>query len=217
MWEVVKLIPTKEEWYAALSERHGEKTQNIFESATVAICGLGGLGSHIAFALARAGIGKLILIDFDSVDITNLHRQQYKASQIGMNKTQALKENLFEIAPYAAITTHSVRISEDNAEALLEEADIICEAFDDAESKAMLTNLVLEKMPEKYLVAASGMAGFGSTNTIQTRRISKRFYLCGDGTSDIQSEGSLVATRVMLCAAHQAHTVVRILTEQFEA
>lgn len=214
---MVKLIPTKEEWYDALSERHGEKTQNIFESATVAICGLGGLGSNIAFALVRAGIGKLILIDFDSVDVTNLHRQQYKASQIGMNKTQALKENLFEIAPYAAITTHSVRITEINAEELLEEANIICEAFDDAECKAMLTNLVLERMPEKYLVAASGMAGFGSTNTIQTRRISKRFYLCGDGTSDVQSEGSLVATRVMLCAAHQAHTVVRILTEQFEA
>ena len=216
MWEVVKLIPTKEEWYAALSERHGEKIQKNFETATVAVCGLGGLGSHIAFALARAGIGKLILVDFDSVDITNLHRQQYKASQIGMNKTQALKENLFEIAPYSAITTHSVRISEDNAEELLKNVDVICEAFDDAESKAMLVNLVLERMPEKYLVAASGMAGFGSTNTIQTRRISKRFYLCGDGTSDIQSEGSLVATRVMLCAAHQAHTVLRILTEQFE-
>ncbi len=213
---MVKLIPSKEEWYAALSERHGEKIQNNFESATVAICGLGGLGSNIAFALARAGIGKLILIDFDSVDITNLHRQQYKASQIGMNKTQALKENLFEIAPYVVIETHSVRITEINAEELLEEADIICEAFDDAECKAMLVNLVLERMPEKYLVAASGMAGFGSANTIQTRRISKRFYLCGDGTSDVQSEGSLVASRVMLCAAHQAHTVLRILTEQFE-
>ena len=216
MWEVVKLIPTKEEWYAALSERHGEKTQKSFESATVAVCGLGGLGSNIAFALARAGIGKLILIDFDNVDITNLHRQQYKASQIGMNKTQALKDNLLEIAPYAAIETHSVCISEDNAEELLKNADIICEAFDDADCKAMLVNLVLERMPEKYLVAASGMAGFGSANTIQTRRISKRFYLCGDGASDVQSEGSLVASRVMLCAAHQAHTVLRILTEQFE-
>ena len=213
---MVKLIPTKEEWYAALSERHGEKIQKNFESATVAICGLGGLGSNIAFALARAGIGKLILIDFDSVDITNLHRQQYKASQIGINKTEALKNNLFEIAPYAAIETHSVHISEKNAEELLEEADIICEAFDDADCKAMLVNLVTERMPEKYLVAASGMAGFGSANTIQTRRISKRFYICGDGTSDVQSEGSLVASRVMLCAAHQAHTVLRILTEQFE-
>ena len=213
---MVKLIPTKEEWYSALSERHGEKIQNIFESATVAICGLGGLGSNIAFALARAGIGKLILIDFDSVDITNLHRQQYKANQIGMEKTEALKDNLLEIAPYVAIETHSVRISENNAEELLEEADIICEAFDDAECKAMLVNLVIERMPIKYLVTASGMAGFGSANTIQTRRVSKQFYICGDGTSDVQSEGSLVASRVMLCAAHQAHTVLRILTEQYE-
>ena len=216
MLEVVKLISTKEEWYAALSERQGEKIQNTFESATVAICGLGGLGSNIAFALARAGVGKLILIDFDSVDITNLHRQQYKANQISMSKTEALKENLLEIAPYVAIETHKVRISENNAEALLEKADIICEAFDDAESKATLVNLVLEKMPEKYLVAASGMAGFGSANTIQTRRISKQFYICGDEISDVKSEGSLVASRVMLCAAHQAHTVLRILTEQFE-
>ena len=213
---MVKLIPTKEEWYAALSERHGEKIQKNFESATVAVCGLGGLGSNIAFALARAGVGKLILIDFDSVDITNLHRQQYKASQIGTNKTDALRDNLFEIAPYATIETYSVRITEINAEELLKKADIICESFDDAECKAMLVNLVLERMPEKYLVAASGMAGFGSANAIQTRRISKRFYLCGDGTSDVQSKGSLVATRVMLCAAHQAHTVLRILTEQFE-
>jgi sulfur carrier protein ThiS adenylyltransferase len=213
---VVKLIPTKEEWYSALSERHGEKIQNIFESATVAICGLGGLGSNIAFALARAGIGKLILIDFDSVDITNLHRQQYKANQIGISKTQALRENLLEIAPYVTIETHSVRISENNAEELLEEADIICEAFDDAECKAMLVNLVIERMPIKYLVTASGMAGFGSVNAIQTRRVSKQFYICGDGTSDVQSEGSLVASRVMLCAAHQAHTVLRILTEQYE-
>ena len=213
---MVKLIPTKEEWYRTLSERHGEKTQKSFESATVAICGLGGLGSNIAFALARAGVGKLILIDFDSIDITNLHRQQYKTNQIGTSKTDALKENLLEIAPYVTIETHSVRISENNAEALLEKADIICEAFDDAESKAMLVNIVTEKMPEKYLVAASGMAGMGSANTIQTRRISKRFYLCGDGASDVSEAGSLVASRVMLCAAHQAHTVLRILTEQFE-
>ena len=213
---MVKLIPTKEEWYRALSERHGEKTQKSFESATVAICGLGGLGSNITFALARAGIGKLILIDYDSVDVTNLHRQQYKANQVGMNKTDALKENLLEIAPYVTIETHSVRIAENNAEELLEKADIICEAFDDANCKAMLVNIVTERMPEKYLVAASGMAGMGSANTIQTRRISKRFYLCGDGTSDVSEAGSLVASRVMLCASHQAHTVLRILTKQFE-
>ena len=210
------MIPTKEEWNNALEERHGKELHRAFSSATVAVCGLGGLGSNIAIALARAGIGKLILIDFDRVDITNLHRQQYKANQIGMNKTDALSENLKEIAPYIDLKTYTVRITEDNATEILKDADIICEAFDNAECKAMLTNLVLETMPDKYLVAASGMAGMGSANTIQTRRVSKRFYVCGDGASDVSEVGSLVASRVMLCAAHQAHTVLRILAEQFE-
>ena len=216
MWEVVKLIPTKDEWNKALCERHGEELQQKFSSATVAICGLGGLGSNIAISLARAGIGKLILIDFDKVDITNLHRQQYKANQIGMNKTDALRNNLLEIAPYIGIASHTVRITEDNAVEILKDANIICEAFDNAECKAMLTNLVLEIMPNKYLVAASGMAGFGSANSIRTRKITSKFYLCGDERSDVQSEGSLVSSRVMLCAAHQAHTVLRILAGEIE-
>ena len=216
LWEVVDLIPTKEEWNRALSERHGEDLQKKYLSATVAVCGLGGLGSNIAIALARAGVGKLILIDFDKVDITNLHRQQYKADQIGMNKTDSLRDNLLEIAPYVALETHTIRVTEENAAHLLQGADIICEAFDNAECKAMLTNLVLETMPDKYLVAASGMAGMGSANTIRTRKVMSRFYLCGDEESDVQSEGSLVASRVMLCAAHQAHTVLRILAGEFE-
>ena len=216
MWEVVNLIPTKEEWNRALCERHGEELQEKFSSATVAVCGLGGLGSNIAISLARAGVGKLILIDFDRVDITNLHRQQYKADQIGKSKTDALRENLLEIAPYVTLETHTIRVAKENAVHLLQGADIICEAFDDAECKAMLTNLVLEEMPDKYLVAASGMAGFGSVNSIRTRKITSKFYLCGDEKSDVQSEGSLVASRVMLCAAHQAHTVLRILAGELE-
>ena len=210
------MIPNKNEMIAAYEARHGKELHKKLSAATVAVCGLGGLGSNISIALSRAGIGKLILIDFDKVDISNLHRQQYKADQIGKNKTDALSENLKEIAPYTGIESHAVRITEDNAAELLKDADIICEAFDDAECKAMLTNLVLEIMPDKFLVAASGMAGFGSANSIKTRKITSKFYLCGDEESDVQSEGSLVSSRVMLCAAHQAHTVLRILAEQFE-
>ena len=210
------MIPTKEEWVKALTERHGEELQKSFASATVAICGLGGLGSNIAIALARAGIGKLLLIDFDYVDITNLHRQQYKASQIGMYKTEALTENLREIAPYIALEAHTARMTEGNAVQFLKDADLICEAFDDAECKAMLTNTVLSEMPDKYLVAASGMAGMDTPNTIKTRRITRRFYLCGDEASDVSDGIGLVSSRVMLCAAHQAHTVLRILAGYFE-
>ena len=214
MWEVVELIPTKDEWNKALCERHGEDVQKKFSAATVAICGLGGLGSNIAVALARAGVGKLILIDFDRVDITNLHRQQYKANQIEKYKTEALSENLKEIAPYIDLVIHTERVTEENTAHLLQGADIVCEAFDNAECKAMLTNLVLETMPDKFLVAASGMAGFGSANSIKTRRITSKFYLCGDGESDVAEKGSLVSSRVMLCAAHQAHTVLRILVKE---
>lgn len=208
------MIPTKEEWMAALSKRHGRERQKHFNDATVAICGLGGLGSNIAIALARAGIGRLILIDFDSVDISNLHRQQYSVSQIRLYKTEALADNLRKVNPYIKIETHTVRITEENAVQLLSKADIICEAFDDAETKAMLTNLVMEKMPDKYLVAASGMAGFGSANAIQTRKITEHFYLCGDMLSDVADGIGLISTRVMICAAHQAHKVLEILLKE---
>lgn len=205
-------IPTRKEWLHALEERHGKTRQEKFSHATVAICGLGGLGSNIAISLARAGIGHLILIDFDQVDITNLHRQQYKACQICMPKSEALSQNLREIAPYTQLTSHTVRVTEDNLKLLLQDADVICEAFDRAEQKAMLVNGVLEAFPGKYLVSASGMAGFGPANSIQTRRITRRFYLCGDGTSDVQDGIGLAAPRVMLCAAHQALAVLRILS-----
>ena len=210
------MIPSKNEWMDALITRHGLYLHERFSSATVAVCGLGGLGSNIAIALARAGIGKLLLIDFDRVDITNLHRQQYKANQIGLYKADALAENLLEIAPYTEIQTVTTKITEENFMDLLKDADIVCEAFDNAESKAMLVNGVLEQLPLCYLVAASGMAGMGTPNTIKTRKVMKRFYLCGDEVSDVADSIGLVAPRVMLCAAHQAHTVLRILAGEYE-
>ncbi|MBQ2816482.1 MAG: thiamine biosynthesis protein ThiF [Clostridia bacterium] len=210
------MIPNRNEWFSALKERHGKELQEKFSSACVAVCGLGGLGSNIAVSLARAGIGRLILIDFDRVDITNLHRQQYKADQIGRYKTDALLENLREISPYMKADIFTERITEENFAELLKDADIICEAFDGAESKAMLVNKVLEELPDRYIVAASGMAGMGTPNSIKTRKITKRFYLSGDGQSDAADTIGLMAPRVMLCAAHQAHTVLRIIAGEFD-
>ena len=133
------MIPTKEEMRQALEKRQGKELQQHFFAATVGICGLGGLGSNIAISLARAGVGKLILIDFDKVDVTNLHRQQYKASQIGRYKTEALSENLKEIAPYVELETHTTRMTEQNVVELLKEAgmeinEVDKEAFQEAMS-----------------------------------------------------------------------------------
>ena len=210
------MIPSQEQWIDALNKRHGSTLQKKFSSAAVAVCGLGGLGSNIAIALARAGVGKLILIDFDRVDITNLHRQQYKVSQIGRYKTESLVENLREIAPYVKIEIFTKRITEENFTDMLQGVDVICEAFDNAEAKAMLANGVLEFLPDRYLVAASGMAGLETPNAIRTRKITNHLYLCGDEISDVNDTIGLVAPRVMLCAAHQAHVVLRILAGEYE-
>lgn len=206
---------TRNDWLAALEARHGKALQERFSAACVAVCGLGGLGSNVAISLARAGVGKLYLIDFDRVDISNLHRQQYAVSQLGMYKTEAMRQILSEIAPYCEVTADTVRLNEENI-SLINDCDIICECFDDAECKSMLVNGVSEHYPKKFMVAASGMSGLHSGNTIQTKRLGKRLYICGDGESDVSSDGTLFAPRVMLCAAHQANTVLRIIAGKFE-
>ena len=209
-------IPTQEEIYNALEERHGAELQKKLSITSVAVCGLGGLGSNIAIALARAGLGHLHIIDFDKVDVSNINRQQYFADQIGQYKTDALYDNLLRIMPYCKITRTYVKLTNNNICDILENDSIICEAFDNAEAKAELVNCVLEKMPEKYLVSGSGMAGLSSANTIKTKKITKRFYICGDGESDVADGIGLVSSRVMVCAGHQAHMVIRIINENFE-
>lgn len=206
---------TREEWFSALRERHGTALQERFSSASVAVCGLGGLGSNVAIALARAGVGTLCLIDFDRVDISNLNRQQYAVSQLGMNKTDAMKQTLAAIAPYCNIVTHTVKLAENNL-FLFADCGIVCECLDAPTSKAMLVNGIAEWYPETYIVASSGMSGLHSGNLIGTRRIGKRLYLCGDGKSDVEDDRTLFASRVMLCAAHQANTVLRMIAGEYE-
>lgn len=209
-------IPSREVMREALNIRHGEELQNKISAARVAVCGLGGLGSNIAIALARAGVGHLHLIDFDRVDLTNLNRQQYAVGQLGQYKTDALRETLSLVSPYCDVTCDTVRVTDENLPNLLRNEDYICEAFDRAEAKAMLVSGVLEHFPEKYLVAGSGLAGLGSANTIQTRRVSQRFYLCGDGTSDSSMGLGLVASRVLVCAAHEANMILRLIAGERE-
>ncbi len=206
---------TKSEWLSALEARHGTDLQQKFSEARVAVCGLGGLGSNVAIALARAGVGTLHIIDFDKVDISNMHRQQYAVSQLGMYKTEAMKQILSEIAPYCEVVIDSVRLNDENL-SLIIDCDIVCECFDNAECKAMLVNGVSERYPEKFIVAASGMSGLHTGNTIQTKKLGKWLYICGDGMSDVSDDGTLFAPRVMLCAAHQANTVLRIIAGKFD-
>ena len=210
------MIPSKEEMFAALAERHGTDMQKKLSEASVAVCGLGGLGSNISIALARAGIGRLHIIDFDKVDISNLNRQQYFPDQLGIPKTEALEQTLSRIAPYCHITADTVKLTPDNIPSMLKDEKFICEAFDKADQKAMLVNTVLETYPDKYIVAGSGMAGTFSANLIHTRRVAGRFYLCGDEVNGVAEGEGLFASRVLVCAAHQAHMIIRLISGETE-
>ncbi|MCD8098696.1 MAG: sulfur carrier protein ThiS adenylyltransferase ThiF [Lachnospiraceae bacterium] len=208
---LTETIPSWESIQEALELRHTKAVQDRISAARVAVCGLGGLGSNVAIALARCGVGGLHLIDFDRVDLTNLNRQQYPIAGLGRPKPEALRDELYRFNPYLDVRTDFVRLDEENIPVLLKDELYICEAFDRAEQKAMLTNCVLTTFPEKYLVGASGMAGYGDSDSIRTRRILPHYYLCGDGVSTLEENGSLMAPRVMLCAAHQANKILELI------
>ncbi|KMZ52557.1 sulfur carrier protein ThiS adenylyltransferase ThiF [Dorea sp. D27] len=205
---------TEEMIRQALIERHTAGVQRKLAGARVAIAGLGGLGSNVAFVLARAGVGHLHLLDFDKVDITNLNRQQYFIRHIGMYKTDALTEELQQINPYLHIRADCVKVTEGNLADLFGQDEIVCEAFDRPEAKAMLVNGIREYYPDKLLVAASGMAGYGGSDTIRTRQIAEHFYVCGDGGSSPEHGNGLMAPRVALCAAHQANLITQYIIDR---
>lgn len=177
---------------------------------TVGIAGAGGLGSNVAPALVRSGIGKLIIADYDTVSESNLNRQFYFANQIGRPKVEALRENLLRINPRAAIAVHHCRITEDNAGLVFGSCDVVVEAFDKADEKKWFVEWMSLHYPEKPLVMASGIAGWGNMETLRIQR-SDNVYICGDQTETEGTKVPLLAPRVTLVAMMQANIVVDIL------
>ncbi len=204
-------LPPEECLEELLCARHTPGVYEKVKKARVAVAGLGGLGSSIALSLARTGVGTLHLVDFDVVEPSNLNRQQYRISHLGLAKAEALKQEIAEVNPFVRVEAETLRVTEENAPALFKKDPIVCEAFDNPETKAMFVNTLLTQCPEKTLVAASGMAGYGSGNRIKTRRIMENFYLCGDGETAAQAGCGLMAPRVAICAGHQANTILRLI------
>ncbi|KGG80063.1 thiamine biosynthesis protein ThiF [Caloranaerobacter azorensis H53214] len=207
-------IPDKDELEALLIARHTPGVHEKVKKAYIGIAGLGGLGSNVAISLARIGIGRLLLVDFDVVEPSNLNRQQYFIKHIGMYKTCAMKDIIFQINPFVNVDIKNVYLDENNITEIFKEVDIIVEALDNPYSKATLVNTVLNKMPEKVVVAASGLAGYFSNNTIATRKIKDNFYLVGDGINEAKVGCGLMAPRVGIAANHQANTVLRIIMNE---
>lgn len=193
-----------------LLKRNVKGISKKLKKKRVCILGLGGLGSNVAVLLARSGIGYLKLVDFDIVEASNLNRQQYRISHIGIKKTEAMKSIIREINPFVEVDILDIKVDRENIYSIVGDIEIVVEAFDRAETKAMtLEELLTDK--NKIVVSASGMAGLGSANEIVTRKIKDNFYLIGDNYSDYEEYSGIMSTRVMLCAAHQANMVLRLI------
>jgi len=203
--------PGMDELEALMSARHTPGVHDKVKSSTVGIAGLGGLGSPVAVSLARVGVGTLVLADYDVVEPSNLNRQQYFVDQIGRPKVAAMEENLRRINPFVRTVTHNVILDDDNIPELFGGVDVLVEALDDAGAKAMLVNVMAAKLPDIPVVCASGVAGYGPSNDIATKRFSGSCYIVGDLTSEAATGVGLMAPRVGVAAHHQANCVLRIL------
>lgn len=204
-------VPKEYELEDLIVARHTPGVHGKVKNSSIGIAGVGGLGSNIAISLARLGIGKLVIVDYDVVEPSNLNRQQYYVSDIGEYKVVALKKHLQEINPFIQIEERIEKLHESNIRGVFKEVDIIIEAFDNPESKAELSNIVLTDMKDKSLIASSGMAGYFPSNDIITRKINNRFYICGDGVNEAKEGSGLMAPRVAICANHMANTALRII------
>jgi sulfur carrier protein ThiS adenylyltransferase len=178
---------------------------------TVGIAGAGGLGSNCAVALARSGVGTLIIADFDIVEEPNLNRQYYFISQIGSLKTTALKLNIKNINSGVKVIDHPVKLDRNNITTIFAGCNIIIEAFDNPEMKEMLIETVQMKMPGIPLIVGSGMAGFGNSNSIRCRKIDETLYVCGDESSEVSDNHPPLASRIGIVANMQANTAIEIL------
>ena len=180
----------------------------------VGIAGAGGLGSNCAIALARCGIGSLVIADSDIVETQNLNRQYYFADQTGMLKTEALKENISRINTSVKVLIQNLKLNESNIPSVFEGCDVIVEAFDSNDMKKVLVETVQLQMPGIPVIIGSGLAGWGNNDTIRYRKIDDTLYVCGDESTTVSDELPPLAPRVGIVANMQANTVIEILMKK---
>ena len=206
-------VPKPDELEALMVARHTPGVHSRMKEATVGIAGLGGLGSSATIALARVGIGTLILADFDLVEPSNLNRQHYAIEHLGLAKTDAMAKILANINPYTQVITHKVLLNRDNIPLIFQDADVLVECLDRAEAKAMFIQAAAEFLPDTYLIGASGLAGYGDNNSIQTRKLGEKIFMVGDLVKAAEPGRGLMAPRVGIAAHHQANLVVSLLMD----
>ena len=130
----------------------GKEGQQKLQNASVLVVGCGGLGSPIAVHLAASGIGKIHLIDFDTIDVTNLHRQVfYSLDDVGKSKSETLSKFIKKRAPFTEVSYSTESITKTNVFELIENVDIVVDGTDSLPTKYLLNDAcVLKNKPLVY-------------------------------------------------------------------
>ena len=187
-----------------------EKIRKKLKESSVGIAGVGGLGSNAAVTLARAGVGRIVIVDFDRVEESNLNRQYYFRDQIGEVKVEALKENIRRINQLVKVDIVNQKLAKDSMCKPFTDVDVIIEALDEAETKASFIEEILVKLPDKPIVGASGVAGYGHSDRITTRKVGN-LYMCYDEYAKDSEKDVLMAPKVCIMANWEANLVLEIL------
>jgi len=195
----------------ALGEYFGTAGLRKIQQTKIGIAGCGGLGSNCAMNLVRCGFRVLTLCDFDRVEAKNLNRQFYFTDQIGSLKAEALRDNLLKISGSLECTLATDRLTGENIETVLKDCDVVVEAFDRAEDKRMMAQMY--SRTEKFFVSASGLAGWGESDAIATKKMNDSFYLIGDLKTGVTPQTPPCAPRVAVAAAKQADCILTWVLE----
>ncbi len=193
----------------ALENYIGTENLKKIQGTKIGIAGAGGLGSNCAFNLVRSGFIDFKIVDFDVVEPSNLNRQFYFSDQIGLPKVEALKTNLTRINPSVEIVTRNIKITSENAGSIFKDCDVVVEAFDKAEYKALLVENYYSS--GKLLVSASGLAGWGNSDEIIVKKIHPEFYMIGDFQTEVSKENPPISPRVNVTAAKQADVILQYI------
>jgi sulfur carrier protein ThiS adenylyltransferase len=202
----------KERYLSELYLRNPPGSLGRLDDRVVGIAGAGGLGSNIAISLLRSGGQHFIIADQDRVELSNLNRQHYFFDQVGMEKTTALQQNMLRINPHLDATLHCTRITETNLTSLFARAEILIEALDEPDQKAMIARSWMRCFPERFLIMGSGLSGYGRNNTLTTT-VHGRLVICGDQSTEYNTINGLTASRLGLVAQMQANATLEILLD----
>ena len=202
------LLPVEVKRKAILARQKPEINDAV-KNYTVAILGCGGLGSQVAWILARLGVGKLILYDFDVVEASNLNRQNYSVSDIGKKKAEATAVRIKQWLPHVSVESRDEFVDAEVLKRVAAEADIVVEAYDGVGSKIEAFDFFQDHTTP--YVCTTGVAGpLGDV----MRKDFGHIHMVGDFNGEDRKDCYM--PKVMTIAAMECQVVLELMIGDYQ-